>query len=236
MRILVIEDELEIAQSIVSYLNKHSIRAEYASDFNLAKYMLNAYEKEGHAFDFIILDLGLPRINGFEIIKYIRKQSTVPILVLTARDDTESKLRAFNLGTDDYMVKPFSLEEMLARVQCITSRYHLGQNNQLIPKKILLGNLCLIETEQAIYKGLERLDLPIRELELLTLLMSKQNQTLSKNKIQEALSKDTDDEKISTDAIEVYICRLRKKIENSGVVLHTIRGIGYMLKAIKTEL
>jgi DNA-binding response OmpR family regulator len=233
MRILVIEDELEIAQSIVAYLNKNAIRSEYASDFNLAKYMLHQYEKQEHPFDFIIVDLGLPRVDGFEIIKYIRKQSSIPILILTARDDTESKLRAFNLGADDYMVKPFSLEEMLARIQCITSRYHLGKTNQLIPKEILLGNLCLMEAEQTIYKGSERLDLPIRELELLTLLMSKQNQTLSKHKIQEVLTKDSADEKISTDAIEVYICRLRKKIENSGVVLHTIRGIGYMLKAEK---
>jgi DNA-binding response OmpR family regulator len=153
----------------------------------------------------------------------------MPVIVLTARDSLESKVNAFHLGADDYMVKPFELDELLARIYALSRRKYI--NNDL-PIEIKIGKLRLVEAEKRIYVGLEYLDLSVREYSVLNLLMQKNSKIVSKRQLQEFLTKESSDDWITETAIEVYIHRVRKKIEDCNVIINTVRGFGYLLKQI----
>jgi DNA-binding response OmpR family regulator len=224
MRVLVIEDEIAIAKSIAQHLLEHGIQAEHAAEVVLAEYALKNQE-----FELVVLDLGLPNIDGIEILKRIRAKYSMPVIVLTARDSLESKVNAFNLGADDYMVKPFELDELLARIYALSRRKYVNTD---IPTEIKIGKLRLVESERRIYVGLDHLDLSVREYSVLNLLMQKNSKVVSKRQLQEFLTKESSDDWITETAIEVYIHRVRKKIEDCNVIINTVRGFGYVLKQV----
>ncbi|MFM2343794.1 MAG: hypothetical protein RLZZ210_402 [Pseudomonadota bacterium] len=224
MRVLIIEDEVAIAKGIAQHLLEHGIQSEHATEVVLAEYAL-----KNSQFDLVILDLGLPNIDGMEILKRIRVKYSMPVIVLTARDALESKVNAFNLGADDYMVKPFEIDELLVRIYALSRRKFVNNN---LPIEIKVGKLRLVESEKRIYVGVDSIDLSVREYSVLSLLMQKNNKVVSKRALQEFLTKESPDDWITETAIEVYIHRVRKKIEEYNVEINTVRGFGYLLKPL----
>lgn len=222
MQILIIEDEKEIYESIRKSFETQGISTKHAIDNNMADFYLMQ-----NTFDLAILDLGLPNTNIEFLLKRLHGFFKLPILILTARHEVESKIQTLNLGADDYMTKPFEQQELLARVYAVLRR----TNPELLKNKpINFGNLRLIESEKSIYVGLEKLDLSLREYSVLCLLIQKNNTIVSKKRLQDFIAKEYDDLVISETAIEVYIHRVRKKIQGFSVDITTHRGFGYKLE------
>jgi two-component system OmpR family response regulator/two-component system response regulator TctD len=218
MRILLAEDDQTIAEGLVQALGRAGCTVDAVGTGVDADNALASI-----AYDLLILDLGLPRLSGYEVLKRLRaRKSALPVLILTAEGGVEERVRGLDAGADDYMVKPFALPELEARVRALVRR---GSGN---PTGIAVGDLCFDAVERvARYRG-ELLDLSSRELALLELLISRAGRVVGKELLVERLSGWSED--VSTNAIEVYIHRLRKKLEPCGVSIVTVRGLGYCLK------
>src|SRR3989344_6004681 len=176
MRILIIEDEEKLAKSLKKGLEKNGYAVDYLTDGEAGERRLQMYQKD---YDFVILDLMLPGKNGFEICKSAREQGiTVPILVLTARDTTDDKVLALNNGADDYLVKPFSFEELLARVRAVQRR-----PAGTIIDELKVRDLTLNPATRVVTRGGEQLNLTMKEFELLHYLMRHPNQAMSREDI-----------------------------------------------------
>jgi two-component system OmpR family response regulator len=225
MHVLIIEDEAHIADSISNFLTEHGIHTTKVAESVLAE-----YELRHHSFDIIILDLGLANVDGIHLLKRIRLNYTIPILILTARDNIQSKLDSFKFGADDYMTKPFSLQELLARIHALLRRSNVNFN--ATTTEIKLGKIRLNQEERQIYAGLEALELSVREYGVLSLLLQKKTKVVSKRQLQEYLSKEHGEDWVTEAAIEVYIHRVRKKIEQQNVEIVTVRGFGYILRIV----
>ncbi len=221
MRILIVEDDPALADGL-----SHSLeRAGYAVD--LARHGEDAdHMLLGETHDLVILDLGLPRLNGFEVLGRLRHRgSKVPVLILTARDAVEDRVRGLDLGADDYIVKPFDLSELEARVRALLRRGQYAASAQL-----RLGRLMLDTAARCATIDEAPVTLSARELALLEIFMLRPGRVVDKEHILESLC--NWDEEIGDNAIEVYVHRLRKKLEDSGVRIRTIRGMGYLLEAV----
>jgi two-component system OmpR family response regulator len=174
-------------------------------------------------FDLVILDLGLPKVDGFSVLRNLReKNRQVPVIILTARDAEEDRVRGLDLGADDYMIKPFSLPELEARVRALIRRGQCGVN-----PVYSCGTLTLDSVGRRAMIDGATLELTTRELSVLEALMLRTGWVVSKEQLLERLYSYS--EEASTNAIEVYIHRLRKKIEPAGVTIRTIRGLGYVI-------
>jgi len=175
-------------------------------------------------YEAVILDLGLPRIDGFEVLKRMRSRKiTAPVIILTARDDLDDRVRGLDLGADDYLTKPFKLPELEARL-----RAQIRRNNALLGSSIEYGPLVLNIKDRMLTANGEQMLLSPRELGVLEMLLLRVGRVVSKDSIVEALCKW--DEGVGNNAIEVYIHRLRKKLEPLGINVLTIRGLGYLLQ------
>jgi len=175
-------------------------------------------------YEAVILDLGLPRIDGFEVLKRMRaRKVTAPVIILTARDDLDDRVRGLDLGADDYLTKPFKLPELEARL-----RAQIRRNNALLGSTIEYGPLVLNIKDRMLMANGEQMLLSPRELSVLEMLLLRVGRVVSKDSIVEALCKW--DEGVGNNAIEVYIHRLRKKLEPLGINVLTIRGLGYLLQ------
>jgi DNA-binding response OmpR family regulator len=175
-------------------------------------------------YEAVILDLGLPRIDGFEVLKRMRSRKiTSPVIILTARDDLDDRVRGLDLGADDYLTKPFKLPELEARL-----RAQIRRNNALLGSSIEYGPLVLNIKDRMLTANGEQMLLSPRELGVLEMLLLRVGRVVSKDSIVEALCKW--DEGVGNNAIEVYIHRLRKKLEPLGINVLTIRGLGYLLQ------
>jgi len=175
-------------------------------------------------YEAVILDLGLPRIDGFEVLKRMRaRKVTAPVIILTARDDLDDRVRGLDLGADDYLTKPFKLPELEARL-----RAQIRRNNALLGSTIEYGPLVLNIKDRMLTANGEQMLLSPRELSVLEMLLLRVGRVVSKDSIVEALCKW--DEGVGNNAIEVYIHRLRKKLEPLGINVLTIRGLGYLLQ------
>jgi len=220
MHILIVEDDPLLADAITQLLrSRHHLvdavtRAETAED---------AIEQE--SFDLMILDIGLPGIDGFELLRRLRaKNRQVPVLVLTARDAVEDRVTGLELGADDYLVKPFANEELLARLLALSRR----SRNLTMGHKYRYGSLELdLGARRASLRGVV-VDTPQREWDLLRLLVENEGRILSKERIVAELC--TVEKELSANAIEVYISRLRPKLDPAGIHIRTVRGFGYMLE------
>ena len=219
MRILIVEDDPVLADGLTRSLRSGEYAVDCVTDGVAADHALST-----QTYDLAIIDLGLPRVDGFEVIRRLRRRSaTPPVLVLTARDVLQDRVRGLDLGADDYMTKPFELPELEARVRALIRRGTAGGN-----AVILNGKLHLDTTGRRVTVDNQPLDLSARELGVLEVLMMRSGRVVSKDQLAEKLY--GWDEDVGTNAIEVCVHRLRKKIELSGVTIRTIRGLGYLME------
>jgi two-component system OmpR family response regulator len=178
-----------------------------------------------HAFALVVLDLGLPGEEGGQVLRRLRAaHDGVPVLVITAREDVDLRVRTLDLGADDYLVKPFSLAEFDARVRALLRR----QSNRGVPI-MQLGRLSIDLAGRRVTIGDQPLDLTAREFALLEVLASRHNRVTSREHVIEALC--TWNDALTDNGLDIAVHRLRRKLEDTGVNLRTVRGLGYLLEA-----
>lgn len=217
MKILILEDNETLADGIHKKLKNSGFIADVFYDGEEGLYTL-----ETSTYDLLILDLGLPGIDGIEIIKKLRKsQQNLPILVISARDKLDQRILGLDTGADDYLCKPFELDEVIARVQALLRR----SNNQI--SNIIKYNNLVFETQSLVLtKNNKSIELSKRELTIFEYLLQNLNTIVSKENIVEHIT--SIDDEFNPTAVETYVSRLRKKLGDS-INLKTVRGLGYML-------
>jgi DNA-binding response OmpR family regulator len=217
MKILLIEDNETLANGIHKKLKEIGYIVDVFYDGEEGLYTL-----ETAVYDLLILDLGLPYIDGIEIIKKLRaSQKNLPILVISARDKLDQRILGLDTGADDYLCKPFDLDEVIARVQALLRR----SKNQI--SNIVTYNDLSFNTQTLILsKGSDFVDLSKRELKIFEFLLQNQNAIVSKDNIVEHIT--TVDDEFNPTAVETYISRLRKKLGES-INIKTVRGLGYIM-------
>ena len=224
MRILIAEDDQVLADGLLRALRASGYAVDQVGSGTEADAALTAHE-----FDLVILDLGLPKMHGFDVLRKLRARggagSRVPVLILTAADSVEQRVKGLDLGADDYMAKPFSLQELEARVRALIRR-GLGTASHLLKH----GPLTFDATGRVAYLNDQMVELSARELSLLEVLLQRAGRLVSKDQLVERLCEWG--EEVSNNAIEVYIHRLRKKIEQGPLRIATVRGLGYCLEKI----
>ena len=221
MRILIAEDDQVLADGLLRTLRKGGYAVDAVASGSEADAAL-----ADHEFDLVILDLGLPRLHGLEVLRKLRARgTTTPVLILTAADSVEQRVKGLDLGADDYMAKPFALLELEARVRALTRR-GLGSATSVIRH----GPLTFDATGRVAYLHDQMVELSARELSLLEVLLQRAGRLVSKDQLVERLCEWG--EEVSNNAIEVYIHRLRKKIEKGPIRIATVRGLGYCLEKI----
>lgn len=217
MRILILEDNETLALGLFKTLSEAGYAVDVSYDGQEGKDIL-----EYEPYDLLILDLGLPNLDGMEILKQLRKrQQKIPVLIISARDKLDQKILGLESGADDYLCKPFALEEVLARVHALLRR--ALQDGQPIIK---VGELSFDTVLRTLTCKGERVELSYRETSIFEQLLMHANQVLSKDMIASHIASFDDD--FNPTAIETYISRLRKKLGES-VILQTVRGLGYIL-------
>lgn len=222
MRLLLVEDDLILKDGLERSFTKLGYAVDVMMDGESANQLLTYQE-----YDVIVLDLGLPKLNGFEVLKRLRSRgNTTPVLILTALEDTQSRVKGLDLGADDYLAKPFELAELEARVRALIRRGISGGS-----AKISFGDLIFDTTSRQCMVNEVALSLSAREIALLELLMLKATKVVSKAKILEHLC--SWDEEMSDNAVEVNVSRLRKKLNVFGIEIRTIRGLGYLLAKLE---
>ena len=225
MRVLIVEDEQDLAHWLSKSLQQNSDWiVEWSSDGALAFKRLMVED-----FDIIILDLGLPGIDGVSLIKKVREEEIyTPILILTARDSLAQRVQTLELGADDFLAKPFSIEELKARLTALIRR-----SRGLEKMGLSLGSLKLDLNNPQFTLDSEPLALTPREFAVLRTLMLKSGEPVSKQYILDRLIGTDSD--LSLEAIEVIIYRLRKKLPTACVEIATLRGIGYCLQKLEND-
>jgi two-component system OmpR family response regulator len=219
MRILIAEDDSILTDGLTRSLRQHGYAVDTVTDGIAADAALMAQE-----FDLLILDLGLPRLSGLDVLSRLRaRQSRLPVLILTAADSIEQRVNGLDHGADDYMAKPFSLSELEARVRALARR-GAGGGGTLLRH----GKLEFDQTGRVASVNDQPLELSAREISLLEILLTRSGRMVSKTQIVDHLCEWG--EEVSSNAIEVYVHRLRKKLEDSGVKIATVRGLGYCLE------
>jgi DNA-binding response OmpR family regulator len=225
-RVLVVEDDDEIAQALQRSLRMEGYEVRIASDG------VSALD-DAHAFlpDLVVLDLGLPRLDGIDVAKTLREQDDVPILMLTARDALEARVEGLDAGADDYLVKPFERQELLARLRALLRRRPPRGAAPLV-----VGDLRLNSDTHEVERGAggadgRQIELTQREFELLEYLMRNERIVISRQRLLDEVW--GYDPFSTTNTIEVFVSNLRRKLEAGGEprLLHTIRGAGYVLRA-----
>lgn len=216
MKTLLVEDDPLLGQGVLDGLSYHDYRVEWAQNGSQA---LNFAKLS--TFDVIVLDLGLPDIDGLSVLKQLRAQSIdTPILILTARDATEEKVAGLDLGADDYMVKPFDLPELMARLRALVRRE--GQKRTPTLKH---GKIEINPSHHTVHLDNLEIALSRHEFSLLQYLMSRPDQVFSKQTLTDKLY--SWDQDVGSNTVEVYVHHLRKKLGKD--VIQTIRGVGYKL-------
>ena len=223
MRILVIEDDLKLAGYLKKGLRQSGYVVDVAHDGIDGRHL--AVEGD---YDLVLLDVMLPGLDGFGVLSALRKTKHMPVLMLTARDKVEDRVRGLRDGADDYLVKPFSFSELLARVEALLRRG--GGKSQPTATLLQLGDLELDLARRKAHRAGQRLDLTTKEFSLLALLLGRHGEVLSRTVLAEQVwdvNFDSD-----TNVIEVAIRRLRSKLDDPFPerLLHTVRGMGYVLE------
>ncbi|HUF81355.1 MAG TPA: response regulator transcription factor [Burkholderiales bacterium] len=219
MRILITEDDTALAEALQFSL----VQSGYAVDW-VANGVAADEALKDDFFGLVILDLGLPKLDGFEVLKRLRRRNpSMPVLILSGREKPEEKVLGLDLGADDYLVKPFSLSELQARVRALLRR---GQQSG-VPPVIEYGGLGFDTVTRAASINGGTLVLSLHEAGVLEVLLHRFGRVVSKEQLVEQLY--SYDKEVSHNAIEVYVHRLRKKIAGAGVTVRTLYAQGYML-------
>ncbi|MFM9269119.1 response regulator transcription factor [Halomonas elongata] len=219
MTVLLVEDDRLLAETLVDALQLGGHRVRYLADGLEAHASLDTAD---HGNDLILLDLNLPGCSGLDVLETLRRHDRdTPVLILTARGAVEDRVRGLDLGADDYLAKPFALDELEARIRALLRRRGRHQTLQVGPLRfdVLAQRFSLAD---------EALSLPPREQRLLACLMRHAGEPVDKARLAEEAFQG---ESMGDNAIEVYVHRLRKRLSDDGIALRTVRGIGYLLEA-----
>ena len=220
MKILIIEDEVKTIDYLKRGLTEQGYSVDAATDGLDGLHLASTSD-----YDAIILDIMLPGLDGISLLKSLRPSNNTPVIMLTAKDAVASRLEGFQAGADDYLVKPFSFLELLARLQVITKRVRTKEQTN-----IYIGDLHIDLLARRSTRGSRRLELTAKEFSLLEVLAQRQSQIVSKTVITELVWDICFD--TNTNVVEATVKRLRAKLEQEGEpkLLHTIRGMGYVLE------
>jgi len=225
MKLLIVDDELKTTEYLKKGLSEQGCTVDIAYDGLEGRHL--ALE---HDYDVIVLDVMLPALDGFSLLREVRRMRQTPVIMLTARDRVEDRVKGLQDGADDYLVKPFSFLELMARIQALARR---GRTQE--PLQLRIANLHVDLLARKAWRGGTRIDLTAKEFALLAVLARRQGEILSKTAIAELVWDMNFDS--NTNVVEVAIKRLRDKIDAGfePKLLHTIRGMGYVLEARPDE-
>lgn len=220
MRILIVEDDPLLADGLLRTFNSRGFVADAVTDGRSADHLLRR-----ESFDLVVLDVGLPGIDGYEILRRMRaREQGCAVLMLTARDAVQDRVHGLNLGADDYLLKPFDHDELIARVNALLRRQKVDRQPRIVHGPFEMD----LEARRSFLNG-EPIELPLREWALLEFLLRNCEKVVSKERIIAAVCRW--DDSMSPNAVEVYVSRLRSKLEPHGIQIRTVRGFGYMLSA-----
>lgn len=221
MRLLLVEDNHTLADWLGRTLRKQHYTVDWVANGADADFLLRS-----ETFDLVILDLTLPKMDGQEVLRRLRgRGSSTPVLVLTANNTTQSRVSELDHGADDYVAKPFEVEELEARIRVL-----LRRSSQVARPLIECGSLVYDSNSHQFTLSGQELSLTPRERAVLEVLAMKMGSTVSKPALAQSLY--SIDESLSVDAIEIYVHRLRKKLEGSDATIVTLRGLGYVLRQV----
>ncbi len=222
MRLLLVEDNEELSELLVKSLGGSGIDADAVTTAADALSVLGSTH-----YAAVILDLGLPDEDGLTVLRTLRtRQNTVPVLILTARDGVHDRVTGLRAGADDYLVKPFAVEELVARLEAL-----LRRPGQLLGRSLELGNLVFDTVGRQLFIAGKPHMLSARELAVLEILLRRAGHVVSKRVVEDQIFGLSGD--VGSNAVEVYIHRLRKSLQDFGAsaAIHTIRGVGYLITA-----
>ncbi|HVM47173.1 MAG TPA: response regulator transcription factor [Candidatus Acidoferrum sp.] len=220
MRILVIEDDKKIASFVVNGLKQSGFAVDHYADGESGLAMAQTIP-----YDAAVVDIMLPKLDGLSLIQQLRaKNVNIPVLILSAKASVDDRVRGLQAGGDDYLTKPFAFSELLARIQALIRRATHAPE----PTRLAVGDLTMDLLTREVQRGGERIELQPREFALLEYLMRSANRTVTKTMILEHIFDYSFDPQ--TNVVDVLVHRLRSKVDKDRAMLHTIRGVGYVLR------
>ena len=220
MRILVVEDDKKIASFVVNGLKQSGYAVDHSADGENGLIMAQTI-----SYDAVVVDVMLPKLDGLSLIQQLRaKASHIPVLILSAKASVDDRVRGLQAGGDDYLTKPFAFSELLARIQALIRR----STHTPEPTRLAVGDLTMELLTREVQRGGEKIDLQPREFALLEYLMRNANRTVTKTMILEHIFDYSFDPQ--TNVVDVLVHRLRSKVDKDRAMLHTIRGVGYVLR------
>ncbi|HEO3438603.1 TPA: response regulator transcription factor [Streptococcus agalactiae] len=225
IKILLIEDDLSLSNSVFDFLD------DFADVMQIFDGEEGLYEAESGVYDLILLDLMLPEKNGFQVLKELREKGiTTPVLIMTAKESIDDKGQGFDLGADDYLTKPFYLEELKMRIQALLKRSGKFNDNSLI-----YGDIRVNMSTNSTFVNQTEVELLGKEFDLLVYFLQNQNVILPKSQIFDRIWGFDSDTTISV--VEVYVSKVRKKLKGTlfSENLQTLRSVGYILKHVETD-
>ncbi|HEN9925355.1 TPA: response regulator transcription factor [Streptococcus agalactiae] len=225
IKILLIEDDLSLSNSVFDFLD------DFADVMQIFDGEEGLYEAESGVYDLILLDLMLPEKNGFQVLKELREKGiTTPVLIMTAKESIDDKGQGFDLGADDYLTKPFYLEELKMRIQALLKRSGKFNDNSLI-----YGDIRVDMSTNSTFVNQTEVELLGKEFDLLVYFLQNQNVILPKSQIFDRIWGFDSDTTISV--VEVYVSKVRKKLKGTlfSEDLQTLRSVGYILKHVETD-